>query len=81
MEGRLEHRVGFSLTDYQRIDTAVPNAFFDSFFQGQRRTVDYQTNYVVNDNNLLTVGSVYEHEEAESEQNEAELGDLPPGVP
>jgi vitamin B12 transporter len=69
MEGRLEHRVGFSLTDYQRIDTAVPNAFFDSFFQGQRRTVDYQTNYVVNDNNLLTVGSVYEHEEAESENN------------
>ncbi|MEC7565813.1 MAG: TonB-dependent receptor [Planctomycetota bacterium] len=69
LDGQLEHRIGFSLTDYERIDTAVPNAFFDAFYQGQRRMLDYQANYVINDHNLFTAGASYEHEQAESEHN------------
>ncbi len=67
MDGRLEHKVAFSLTSYQRQDTNVPNSFWASMYNGETRLFDYQANYVWNDHNLITAGVSYQDEEASSD--------------
>jgi len=67
MDGRLEHKAAFSLTNYQRVDTNVPNAFWASEYHGETRLFDYQANYAINDQNLFTAGVSYQDEEAASD--------------
>ena len=67
LEGRLEHKAAFSLSNYERIDTNVPNAFWASEYNGETRLFEYQANYTANDNNLLTAGVTYQDEEASTD--------------
>ncbi|MEQ8785826.1 MAG: TonB-dependent receptor [Pirellulaceae bacterium] len=64
-DGLLENKFGFSLTDYQRLDT--DSGFFGTpRFNGQTRVVDWQTNLLVMNNNTLMAGIDYQQEEASS---------------
>ena len=67
MDGRLEHQAAFSLTNYERQDTNVPNAFWASLYKGENRFFDYLAHYALNDTNLLTAGVSYQEEEASSD--------------
>lgn len=61
LDGGIEQIVGFSVTDYRRRDTSV-NAFTPRF-QGQARTLDYQLNFLLTEDNTLTAGAQYYAEE------------------
>jgi len=61
----VEQKVGFSLTDYHRRDTA-PGPFEPATFLGQTRVVDYQANLQLTQTNLFTAGAMYLQEEAAS---------------
>ena len=62
-EGRIEQKVGFSLTDYNRLDTN-PGLFGTPEFEGDSRQVYYQANLLLTDTNTLSAGVDYLHEEA-----------------
>ena len=68
-DGLIENKVGFSLTDYQRQDTATMFAFEASEFHGQTRQLDWQSNLAFTENQLVTVGVDYLHETASSDLN------------
>ena len=78
MDGRLEHKAAFSLSNYERQDTNVPSPFWASVYNGETRLFDYQANYAWNDNNLITAGVMYQDEEAstdlQSQQNQTTTG-------
>ncbi len=63
-EGRLETKFGFNLTDYLRRDTRPD--FGPPRFAGQTRQLDWQSNLVLIEGNVLTAGVDYLHEEAAS---------------
>lgn len=70
LDGLVENRIGFSQTDYQRQDTAVLfPAFEPADFHGQTRQADWQSNLVVTESQLVTVGVDYLHESASSNLN------------
>jgi len=62
MDGLIEQKVGFSLTDYNRRD---PGGFVRQFL-GQSRLVDWQANLQLFENNTLMVGVDYLQEEGSS---------------
>jgi vitamin B12 transporter len=65
--GAVEHKVGFSLTDYNRLDTDPgPLPFGTPEFNGQARQVDYQANVWLVENNTFTAGIDFLQEEASS---------------
>jgi vitamin B12 transporter len=66
LDGLWEQKVGFNLTDYDR---HFPNSAFDSEFFGTTRVLDYQSNFLLTENNLLTAGFDYSDEDARSEFN------------
>lgn len=69
-DGLVENKVGFSYTDYHRQDTApLFPAFQPAGFQGQTKQVDWQSNLVFTENQLITVGLDYLHESASSNLN------------
>ncbi|MFP6672863.1 MAG: TonB-dependent receptor [Pirellulaceae bacterium] len=68
-DGLIENKVGFSLTDYQRQDTATIYSFEASEFHGQSRQLDWQSNVTLTENQLVTVGVDYLHEMASSDVN------------
>jgi vitamin B12 transporter len=65
LDGGVENQVGFSLTDYQRLDTD-PGFFGTPQFSGQTRQVDWLTNLLLLENNTLSAGANYLQEEASS---------------
>lgn len=65
MDGLIQQKVGFSLTDYNRRDTD-PGLFGIPQFLGQSRLVDWQANLQLLDNNALMVGVDYLQEEGSS---------------
>lgn len=69
LDGLIENKVGFSLTDYQRQDTATIFSFEASEFHGQSRQLDWQSNVTLTENQLVTVGVDYLHEMASSDVN------------
>ena len=69
LDGLIESKVGFSLTDYQRQDTATVFSFEASEFHGQSRQLDWQSNVTLTENQLVTVGVDYLHEMASSDVN------------
>ena len=68
-DGLLENKVGFSMTDYQRQDTAPASIFEPSEFHGQTRQLDWQGNLAFTENQLLTVGVDHLNEIASSSLN------------
>ena len=68
-DGIIENKVGFNVTDYRRQDTAVQFPFEASDFHGQSRHVDWQSNVVLTENQLLSMGVDYLHEVASSNVN------------
>lgn len=62
LDGLIEQKVGFSLTDYNRRDTD-PGFFGTPQFLGQSRLVDWQANLQVLENSTLTAGVDYLQEE------------------
>jgi len=69
-DGLVENKIGFSQTNYLRQDTAVMfPAFEPAEFDGQTRQADWQSNLVVTENQLVTVGVDYLHESASSNLN------------
>ncbi len=62
-DGMFRSKVGFSQTDYNRIDTD-PGLFGVPEFDGDFQQVDWQGNLQITDTNSLTVGVDYWHEEA-----------------
>ncbi|MDP6556637.1 MAG: TonB-dependent receptor [Pirellulaceae bacterium] len=63
MDGLIVSRVGFSQTDYNRLDTD-PGAFGTPEFDGDFRQVDWQSILQLTDNNTFSAGIDYWHEEA-----------------
>jgi vitamin B12 transporter len=63
LDGFWEQRAGFNLTDYDRRDTD-PGLFFDPQFLGRARTFDYQSNFFLGENHVLSVGADYLNEES-----------------
>ncbi len=57
LDGFWEQKAGFALSDYQRLDTDP--GFFDPQFVGQSRTFDYQNNFRLGENHVLTAGFDY----------------------
>jgi vitamin B12 transporter len=64
VDGLIQHRVGFNLVDYQRIDTD-PGPFTPRF-DGQTREIDYFASAQLTDTNVLSGGALYHVEEAET---------------
>ncbi len=64
VDGLVYQRVGFSLIDYDRVDTDP--GFSDPRFKGQTRTVDYFVSFELTNNNTLTAGADYLAEESNS---------------
>jgi vitamin B12 transporter len=62
-DGMVESIVGYSLTDYERIDTDS-GPFLDPLFLGQARKVDWQGNVLLMEDNTFTLGVDYYQEEA-----------------
>ena len=62
-DGSISQKVGFSLTDYNRLDTN-PGFFGTAEFAGQSRQVYWQNNLLMTEHNTLTAGIDYLHEEA-----------------
>jgi vitamin B12 transporter len=62
LDGLIEQRVGFNLTDYNRRDTD-PGLFSPPRFFGQTREVDYLANLQLTDKNLFSVGANYMQED------------------
>lgn len=65
LDGFWEQKVGFNLTDYDRLDTD-PGFYSDPRFSGQARQFDYQSNFFLGERNTLTLGTDYLHEDARS---------------
>ncbi len=65
LDGDIEQTVGFSLTDYNRLDTD-PGLFGVPEFDGQGRQIDWQANLRMTENNVVTAGVDYLQEEASS---------------
>jgi vitamin B12 transporter len=65
LDGEIEQKVGFSLADYTRLDTA-PGFFDVPEFDGQSRQVDWQANLRLTETNSFTAGVDYLAEEASS---------------
>lgn len=63
LDGVIENKVGFSLTDYQRIDTD-PGIFGTPEFNGQTSQVDWQAGLLLTETNRLVTGIDYWQEEA-----------------
>jgi len=64
LDGLLNSRLGFSLTDYLRLDTDP--SFSPPQFNGQTRQINWQTNLLVMRNNTLMAGIDYLQEQASS---------------
>ncbi len=64
-DGMLISKVGFSQTDYHRLDTD-PGPFDVPEFDGDFRQVDWQGIVQVSDTNVFTVGADYWHEEGQT---------------
>lgn len=66
LDGVIEQKIGFSLTDNSLVDTD-PGFFGTPRFDGQGRLLDYQANVLLLDNDLtthtFTAGADYLHEE------------------
>ena len=62
LDGVIQQKVGFSLTDTVLVDTD-PGFFGTPRFDGQARQVDYLASVQVDNNNLLTAGVDYLQEE------------------
>lgn len=65
LDGFWEQKVGLNLTDYDRFDTD-PGFYSVPGFSGQSRQLDYQSNFFLSEQNTLTFGTDYLHEEARS---------------
>jgi len=65
MDGVVAQKVGFSLTDYSRLDTN-PGIFASAEFTGESRQVYWQTNALITEHNTVTAGIDYLQEEARS---------------
>lgn len=65
LDGLLIHKVGFSLIDYNRLDTD-PGLFTPPLYNGQTREVDYTVSALLTENNTLTAGGNYLAENASS---------------
>lgn len=65
LDGLLQQKVGFNLTDYDFLDTN-PGAFGTPAYIGQTREVDYQVNAQLTETNILSAGANYLQEEATS---------------
>ena len=63
-DGALEQKFGFSFTDFSCEDTQP--GFGQPRFDGQTQQLDYQMNLLLSDNNTLTAGVDYLHEQASS---------------
>jgi vitamin B12 transporter len=63
LDGAVDNRVGFSLSDYDRFDTDS-GPFLDPLFQGQTRKFDMQTNLRLTEWNTFSVGADYFEEDA-----------------
>ncbi len=57
LDGFWEQKAGFALSDYQRRDTKP--GFFDPQFVGQSQTFDYQNNFRLGEEHVLTAGFEY----------------------
>lgn len=68
VDGLIEQKVGFSLTDYNRLDTDS-GPFSPPLFVGQTRKVDYQASLQLTDSNTFTAGTSYQHEDGSSTFN------------
>lgn len=62
LDGLWEQKVGFNLTDYDRLDTAP--MWGEPRYLGQARQFDYQSNLFLNERNTLTFGTDYLDEDA-----------------
>lgn len=65
LDGIVEQRAGYGVTDARRIDTK-PGLFNVPRFDGQSRVLDWQCNVQALESNRFTVGADYIHEEASS---------------
>lgn len=63
LDGLIENRFGFSLTDARTADTD-PGAFGQPLFKGQGRQVDWQSNLQLTETNVFTAGVDYFGEDA-----------------
>ncbi|MCH5378333.1 MAG: TonB-dependent receptor plug domain-containing protein, partial [Planctomycetes bacterium] len=63
LDDAIEQKISFNLTDYDRQDT---DDAFPSDFTGRRQFFDWQANFQLTCNNLLTVGTDYMDESASS---------------
>lgn len=68
LDGFWEHKIGFSVTDYDRTD-AEPGPYDVAHFHGQSRKVDYQANFALADWNTLSVGADYLNEDGREDLN------------
>ncbi len=62
MDGLVETKVGFNLTHYERPDES--SFAFASLFEGETRLIDWQTNLLLTENNVFSVGASYLQEDA-----------------
>lgn len=67
LDGLVQQKVGFSLTDYDRIDTNP--GFAPPLYHGQTRVIDYQCNLMLTETNTLSAGADYRAEDAFSTTN------------
>jgi vitamin B12 transporter len=74
IDGLVQQKVGFSLTDYDRIDTDP--GFSPPLFHGQTRIIDYQCNLMLTETNTLSAGADYRAEDAFSTTNPKVLQDV-----
>lgn len=65
LDGQVRQKLGFSLTDYHRVDTD-PGLFGTPQFDGQTRQIDWQTNLQLTEFDTLMAGVDYLQEEASS---------------
>lgn len=64
LDGGLETKVGYNITDYKLIDT-FPGGFGTPRTDGQSRVLDFQANALLTETNTLTAGIDYQQEELE----------------